>query len=39
MTVDERGVPLSPVGGGANGHDVKLLEPTRDQAAVAPPQP
>ena len=37
LLVDGIGVPLSIVGGGANTHDVKLLEATLDQLVVEMP--
>lgn len=37
--MDGRGVPLSLVAGGANVHDVKLLELTLDRTVLARPNP
>jgi transposase len=39
LLVDARGVPLSLIAGGANVHDVKLLEPTLDRTVTARPEP
>jgi transposase len=38
LLTDGRGIPLSLVVSGANVHDVKLLESTRDSLVVARPQ-
>jgi transposase len=39
LLVDERGIPRSIVAGGAQVHDVKLLEPTLDQTVATRPPP